>query len=125
MSPIVVVESPFAGDVVRNLRYARAALRDSLLRGECPVGSHLLYTQPGVLDDGIPADREHGMRAGFEFKRVAEYTVVYTDLGISPGMEAGIVRSTGMGYTVKYRSLGSGWEEAAIEHENSFKTRWP
>ena len=51
----VIIESPFAGDVDRNLRYARAAMRDCLLRGESPYASHLLYTQPGVLNDDIPA----------------------------------------------------------------------
>ena len=33
---LVVLESPYAGDVARNVRYARACLRDSLLRGEAP-----------------------------------------------------------------------------------------
>src|SRR5690606_40243334 len=55
---LVIVESPYAAkeffDRVRNQDYARAALRDSLLRGEAPFASHLLYTQAGVLDDDIP-----------------------------------------------------------------------
>jgi hypothetical protein len=59
----VILESPFAGDVERNLRYARAALRDSLHRGEAPLASHLLYTQPGVLLD---ADGTEGMAQGIE-----------------------------------------------------------
>ena len=50
---LVILESPFAGDVKRNTAYARAALRDSLLRGEAPIASHLLYTQDGVLDDAL------------------------------------------------------------------------
>lgn len=122
---IVVIESPFAGDVARNLRYLRACIRDSLLRGEAPVASHALYTQPGVLDDGVPEDRTHGMQAGFEFKNVADCTVVYTDLGISPGMQAGIDASTAKGYRYEYRKLADDWEQIAIEHEKTFKTRWP
>src|SRR5258706_58253 len=86
----VVIESPFAGDVARNLKYVRAAMRDCLMRGEAPFASHALYTQPGVLDDDTPADRKLGMEAGFAFRPVAEATVVYTDLGVTPGMEAGI-----------------------------------
>ena len=39
-------------------------LRDSLLRGEGPITSHLLYTQPGVLDDQIPEERQMGIDAG-------------------------------------------------------------
>lgn len=126
MSPrIVVVESPFAGDVPRNLRYLRAALRDCLRRGEAPYASHAIYTQPGVLDDGVAEDRKLGMESGFEFKNVADCTIVYTDLGISPGMQAGIDASQAKGYRYEYRTLGDGWEQRATECEQSFKTRWP
>ena len=38
---LVVVESPYAGDVETNVRYARAAIRDCLMRGEAPFASHL------------------------------------------------------------------------------------
>ena len=54
----VIVESPYAGDVERNERYARACIRDCLLRGEAPFASHLLYTQAGVLDDTIKEERD-------------------------------------------------------------------
>lgn len=64
----VILESPYAGDtaedVERNLTYAREALRDSLLRGEAPIASHLLYTQKGVLDDRIREERGLGIAAG-------------------------------------------------------------
>lgn len=57
----VLIESPYAGDVARNERYARACLADSLARGEAPFASHLLYTQPGVLDDTNPHEHAAGM----------------------------------------------------------------
>jgi hypothetical protein len=44
----VIIESPYSGDVETNVAYARAALRDCLSRGEAPLASHLLYTQPGA-----------------------------------------------------------------------------
>lgn len=47
----VIVESPYAGDIERNMRYLRACLADCLRRGEAPFASHAIYTQPGVLDD--------------------------------------------------------------------------
>lgn len=122
---IVVVESPFAGDVPRNLRFLRACLRDSLLRGEAPYASHAIYTQPGVLDDGDVQDRKFGMEAGFEFKNVADCTVVYQNLGISPGMQAGIDASTAKGYKYEFRTLPENWEETAKDLEGTFKTRWP
>ena len=109
---LVILESPFAGDVEKNIAYARACVRDSLLRGEAPIASHLLYTQPGILDDTIPAERQHGIDAGLAWRAVAHGSVVYTDRGISKGMEYGIAAAQEAGKTVEYRSLGSAWEAA-------------
>lgn len=103
---LVIVESPYAGDVEANVEYARAALRDCLLRGEAPIASHLLYTQPGVLRDEIPGERAHGIDAGLAWGRVADATVVYTDRGTSRGMEQGIARAVAEGRPVEYRTLG-------------------
>jgi hypothetical protein len=85
---LVILESPYAGDVDRNVAYARAALRDSLLRGEAPIASHLLYTQPGVLSDHILHERDMGITAGLAWRSVAEAAVFYIDLGFSSGMLA-------------------------------------
>jgi hypothetical protein len=46
---LVIIESPYAGEVEANVAYARACMRDSLGHGEAPIASHLLYTQPGIL----------------------------------------------------------------------------
>lgn len=102
---LVVVESPFAGDVARNVAYARAALRDCLMRGEAPYASHLLYTQDGVLRDDVPSERAHGIEAGLKWGEKADATVVYADLGLSRGMELGIERARVMGRLVEFRSL--------------------
>lgn len=102
---LVILESPFAGDVEKNVAYARACMRDCLLRGEAPYASHLLYTQEGVLDDNIPSEREHGIQAGFAWRQVAETTVVYTDLGISRGMQYGIEDANDRGCPIEYRTL--------------------
>lgn len=102
---LVIVESPYAGDIARNVAYARAAVRDCLLRGEAPIASHLLYTQPGVLRDEVPEERQHGIDAGLAWGRVAEATVVYTDLGMSRGMEYGVANAEAAGRPVERRSL--------------------
>lgn len=91
VTDLVILESPFAGDVTANLAYARAAMRDSLLRGEAPIASHLLYTQPGVLDDNLPHERELGIAAGLA---VADRAVFYVDRGWSGGMLAARVFRT-------------------------------
>lgn len=86
--PIVVIESPYAGDVKRNIEFARACIRDSIMRGETPFASHLLYTQPNILDDDLPQERKLGIEAGFAIKHLEGVkTVFYTDLGWSGGME--------------------------------------
>ncbi|TQE92565.1 MAG: hypothetical protein FKY71_19795 [Spiribacter salinus] len=104
---LVVLESPYAGEIHRNTKYARACMRDCLLRGEAPFASHLLYTQPGILDDEVEKERAAGILAGLEWGRFADYTVVYTDYDISQGMEMGIARAVDEGRPVFYRQLGS------------------
>ncbi len=45
----VIIESPYSGDIPRNLLYARLCVFDCLNRGEAPYASHLFFTQ--VLND--------------------------------------------------------------------------
>lgn len=105
----VIIESPFAGDVERNLKYLRAAMRDCALRGESPYASHAILTQEGVLNDDCPKERELGITLGFLWREVVEKTVVYTDLGYSTGMKYGIEHAEKQGKPIEYRSL-EGWK---------------
>lgn len=114
----VLIESPFAGkgnspeevaaDRARNVRYAQAAMKDCLSRGEAPMVSHLLYTQ--VLDDNVPFERDMGIGAGLAWGEVAEMTIVYDDLGISNGMNLGIQNALTKGRLVQYRQV-PGWQK--------------
>lgn len=111
----VILESPFMGrgrlrltrfiDRWRNIRYARACLRDSLSREEAPMASHLLYTQRGVLDDDNPSERRMGIDAGLEWRHAAVKSVVYVDRGITPGMEYGIRTAVRSKLAVEFRKL--------------------
>ena len=102
----VVIESPYAGDIEKNLRYLRACMHDCFKRGEAPFASHGLYTQPGVLRDEVAEEREMGIVGGFAWRDAAEVTVVYTDLGMSKGMEYGIADAVKKGRPIEYRTLG-------------------
>ena len=102
---LIIIESPYAGDVEANVEYARKCVKDSLSRGEAPIASHLLYTQPGILDDKIPEERQWGIDAGLAWRRVADMSVVYTDRGISKGMEYGIKAAEESGISVEYRNI--------------------
>ena len=105
----VIIESPYAGDVDTNIQYARAAVVDCLCRGEVPIASHLLYTQHGILDDNDPYDRSLGIIAGLAWHLVADAVVVYTDLGISHGMQTAIDHAGNINKPIEYRSLGRAW----------------
>jgi hypothetical protein len=86
----VIVESPFAAPddagINENIEYARRAVRDSVLRGEAPIASHLLFTQPGILQDGVPEERILGMKAGLAWAEACDLAVFYADRGWSSGM---------------------------------------
>lgn len=107
----VIIESPLAANPGRTAEehvvYAKACMRDCLERGEAPFASHLLYAQPGILDDLIHNQRKLGIEAGLAWAMHADMTVVYTDCGISRGMELGIANATHVGREIVYRTLGS------------------
>lgn len=94
---LVILESPYSGDIARNTVYARRAMADSIKRGEAPLASHLLYTQPGILDENKPEERKLGIECGFAWGEAVRYhgkpefesdtlVVFYTDYGWSQGM---------------------------------------
>lgn len=99
----VILESPYAGNIEKNVEYAKKCMKDSFERGEFPFASHLLYTQ--CLDDNITIERNLGIMAGLEWGKCADKTVVYTDLGISKGMEYGIENAIKNNRPIEYRKL--------------------
>lgn len=105
----VLLESPYAADteegLERNINYARECMRDCFMRGEFPFASHLLYTQDGILDDNIPNERTLGINAGLDWGKLAEKTVVYTDLGVGKGMVYGIKRAIDDCRPIEYRMI--------------------
>ncbi len=100
---LVIIESPYAGDVERNLNYLSFCLMDCLGRGEAPLAGHGLYTS--CLDDKQPVDRKLGIEAGLAWGALADAIVVYTDLGSSLGMENAIAHYRERGKIIEYRKL--------------------
>lgn len=110
---LVVIESPYAASagpgqrtrtVEDNVEYARQCIRHSLENGEAPIASHLLYTQEGILRDGVQKERQWGMDAGHAWIAKADLVAVYDDHGISKGMRWGINTAKKLGIPVEYRS---------------------
>ncbi len=109
MARLVILESPYKGntpeELERNIQYARRCMRDCFQKGDYPFASHLLYTQPGILDDNDKEERKLGIEAGLAWVNHAEATIVYTDFGISEGMKYGIQRAEKEGRKIEYRTL--------------------
>lgn len=85
-------------------------MRDSLLRGEAPYASHVIFDQRGLLDDAVASERDAGMFAGFAWGSQADVRAVYVDHGVSTGMRLGI-RQRPPGQVVEFRRLSprSSW----------------
>lgn len=110
----VIVESPFAGGFA-NVKYARACVKDCIDRGEHPFASHLLYTQKGLLDDSLPEERRKGIDAAIGWLEVADFVVVYMDLGVTKGMVVGITRAAKLNKPIRLRWIRSDRKEEIIE----------
>ena len=103
---LVIIESPYAGDIETHVKYARRCVKDSLSRGEAPLASHLLYTQDGILDDSDPDERLLGIRAGLAWYGYADACVVYEDYGVTNGMMLGKLEALRFGLKIETRLIG-------------------
>ena len=94
---LVVVASPYAGGSKWASDFLSECLQYCVARGWSPYASHALLTRPGVLSDDMPIEREVGIQLGFAWRRVADFTAVFLDRGISAGMLAGINHADALG----------------------------
>ncbi len=113
MSPnefrLTIVESPYAASpqysVDDNVAYARRCIADCFKRGEAGLASHLIYTQPGILDDTKPEERKLGIAAGFAWGQVADVVVFYIDHDWSRGMLDGVKSAIRNDACIEVRAL--------------------
>jgi hypothetical protein len=99
----VIIESPYSGNVERNVRFLQDCILDCLSRGESPYASHQMLTL--ALKDADPEQRRLGIEAGFAWRPAAEATVAYYQLGVSDGMVMGCYHAQSIGQPVFYRKL--------------------
>lgn len=59
---LIYVASPYAGDVEKNVAYAKRVCREIAEHGYAFVAPHLMY--PAVLDDAVPEERQTGIEMG-------------------------------------------------------------
>ena len=119
---LVIIESPYKGDVARNKRYLRACIRDCIFRrGESPYASHRMLTD--ALNDNDPEERATGIEAGLAWAHVrqpvfggppAEGYILrhnlaihafYIDLGYTNGMTLAQTRFDDEGVLYEERTL--------------------
>jgi hypothetical protein len=91
---LVIIESPYKGDVEGNLLYLRYCIRDCIARNESPYASHRMLTDG--LDDNDPEELRIGIAAGLAWRKARwvddkskshpVLPVFYLDLGWSEGM---------------------------------------
>lgn len=98
----VVVESPLAGDVARNMRYAAWCCRVLVDDGKSPLASHFLC--PWFLDDAVPTERTIGIDCPWVWQPDVEH-VFFIDHGVSRGMIAAMSRCTTEGIPLNFTKL--------------------
>ena len=94
---LVYICSPYAGDIEKNVRFARAACLYAAEHGCAPVAVHLLY--PQLLDDAILAQRELGIRMGLRVMAYCEELWICGE-HISHGMSCEIAEAERLGIHV-------------------------
>jgi len=72
---------------------------------ECRNAPNPKDTQPFVLDDAKPEERERGMAAGMRFLAVCDLVAVYVDRGVSKGMKREIQEAIRIATPVEWRKL--------------------
>lgn len=95
---LVYICSPYAGDIEKNVRFARAACLYAAEHGCAPVAVHLLY--PQLLDDAIPAQREIGIQMGLRVLASCDELWICGER-ISLGMSCEITEAERLGIPVR------------------------
>lgn len=92
---LIFVASPYAGDVEKNIEYAKEACRHVLNKGNAFFCPHLIY--PQILNDDNTEERKIGIRMGKEFLNKCDEVWVFGN-HISNGMfeEIEFARSRGI-----------------------------
>ncbi len=99
----VLIESPLSPSdkhpFFKNIYYAQMCMQYALQCGTAPVTTHLEWTQcPGAKQIFVPDEdtenqgigRNNALVAGDKIRSIVEEVWVFTDLGISSGMQHGI-----------------------------------
>jgi len=116
---LVIVESPYSGDIQANLDYLDCCIHDCKKRGEGGLATHLLYTKTPfyghVADsppDGMTAGRIWCCKLGTQgWRQIASKAVFYLDRGMSQGMMDALEYYQSIQFPVEFRKFNLTVEE--------------
>lgn len=96
----VFICSALRGDIQVNIAKAAEYCRWAMItHGALPIAPHIYFTQ--FLDDGSPAERELGIRAGLELLRNCDELWVFGDR-VTEGMHREINMARSLEIAVRY-----------------------
>ena len=95
---LVYICSPYAGDIEKNVKFAKATCQYAMRQNCTPVAVHLLY--PQLLDDSDPIQRAAGIRMGLRVLETADVLWCCGNL-ISSGMNMEIAAAKRLGIPVR------------------------
>lgn len=115
---VVVLESPFSGDIPRNVAYAQRIMMHARERKEIVIIPHLLWTQHHMCKEHFVSDfdvkfecknggRDVSLEQIKELRRRADLVVFYTDHGWSNGMTHGLEHCKAEGINFEERQIGN------------------
>lgn len=79
-----VIESPYAGEIDRNIKYLERCIKFCAYIGLAPYASHKMMTV--ALDDLNPAERILGIDCGLTYRRLVDRRIFFIDYDYSSGM---------------------------------------
>lgn len=95
---LIYVASPYAGDVKKNIEFAKKACRHVMNEGHAFFAPHLLY--PQFLNDKNPAERQSGLNMGLAMLTRCDELWCYGGR-ISPGMLLEIQEASRIGIPIR------------------------
>ena len=87
---LIYVAFPYAGDVEKNVEYAKQACRTVMESGHAFFAPHLLY--PSILDDAVPEERQAGIEMGLTLLHRCDELWAFGPV-VSSGMQAEIAEA--------------------------------
>lgn len=112
---VIYIASPYAGEIEKNVQFAKDSCHYAMEQGHTPVAVHLLYTQ--FLQDHIPNERTAGLRMGHHVLSKCDELWICGNR-ISNGMAAEIEKAKELGIPIKEVS------EAQIQGENQMSQKY-